>query len=91
MKTLIFIAALFAATTTSAQVTRTESGNFVQTTKAKGAVTDSLTAFTYTDTKGATEPVYSASKGENKSYFVPRISGKTGKYYRRYLTVKKEE
>ena len=83
MRTLIFIALFAASLSVNAQIITDASGNFVHTKKA--TVVDSLTTKTYTDYKGATEKVYSVSQTEPRAYYVPRISTRTGKYYRRYL------
>jgi len=63
-------------------VQRDNNGNFIAVTKLQEAPQDSLTGKTYTDAKGKTFPVYVGAKG---SFYVGRISGKTGKYYRQYL------
>lgn len=62
-------------------VTRDAAGNFVAKAKVE-AVHDSTTTFTYTDAKGNIEPVFKGKKG---SYYVARISKKSGKFYRKYL------
>jgi len=84
MRTLIFITLFAASLSVNAQITTDANGNFVHTKKAT-VVVDSLTTKTYTDYKGVTEKVYSVSKTEPRAYYVPRISTRTGKYYRRYL------
>ena len=84
MKTLLFITLFTASLSLSAQLTTDANGNFIHTKKATATV-DSLTAKTYTDHNGVTEKVYSVSKTEPRAYYVPRISTKSGKYYRRYL------
>ena len=86
MKTLISITLFAASLSVNAQITTDSNGNFVHTKKAT-VVVDSLTAKTYTDHNGATEKVYSVSKTEPRAYYVPRISKKSGKYYRRYLKI----
>ena len=82
MKTLLFITIFTASLSVSAQLTTDANGNFIHTKKA---TVDSLTSKTYTDHNGVTEKVYSVSKTEPRVYYVPRISTKSGKYYRRYL------
>ena len=84
MRTLLFIALFTASLSVSAQLTTDANGNFIHTKKATTTV-DSLTSKTYTDHNGVIEKVYSVSKTEPRVYYVPRISTKTGKYYRRYL------
>ncbi|MFT7280525.1 MAG: hypothetical protein ACI9DM_000244 [Cyclobacteriaceae bacterium] len=87
MKKLIFIIAAIAATiTTDAQtVQRDASGNFYST-KAEKAPHDSTTTYTAKlNRRGAAaieEPVYIGAKG---SFYVARISKKSGNYYRKYL------
>ena len=82
-RTLLTFATVLATTalTLSQNVERTENGNFIAATQQK-TVKDSLTTFTYTDGNGKTEPVYIGGKG---SYYVVRISKKSGKFYRKYL------
>jgi len=63
-------------------VQRDNNGNFIAVTKLQEFPQDSTTGKTYTDSKGKQFPVYVGSKG---SFYVGRISGKTGKYYRQYL------
>ena len=76
MKKHIFtFALLLAAATAQAQVTRDNQGNYHE------AAHDSTTAFTFTDPKGATAPVYTTASG--KAYTAK--TSKSGKYYRRYL------
>jgi hypothetical protein len=57
-------------------------GNFHALSKQRETFSDSTTTKTYTDSKGKTYPVYIGAKG---SFYVGRISSKTGKYYRQYL------
>jgi hypothetical protein len=83
--TLLAALSLFAATqdtaTAQSTVTRNVSGNFEAVTKIE-AVRDSVTTFTYTDSKGNTEPVFQGAKG---SFYVARTAKKSGNYYRKYL------
>jgi hypothetical protein len=85
--TLTFAAILsMTAVTLSQNVERAKDGNFLATTQQK-TVTDSLTTYTYTDGSGKVEPVYQGSKG---SYYVARISKKSGKFYRKYLKTEEQ-
>ena len=86
MRTLIFITLFAASLSVNAQISTDANGNFIHTKKATATV-DSLTTKTYTDQSGAVEKVYSVSRTEPRAYYVPRISKKSGKYYRRYLKI----
>lgn len=89
-KTQIRLTALFAisllmliqyAANAQSTVRRNVNGNF-QAMTTQRAAHDSTTTFTYTDSKGKTEPVYQGKKG---SYYVARTSKNIGKFYRKYL------
>ena len=76
---------LFSLSDCSAQsVTRDKDGNFKSIAKDRAHIahTDSLTTYTFTDAKGIVWPVYVGGKG---SFYIGRISAKSGKYYRQYL------
>jgi hypothetical protein len=73
---------LFANAAHGQTVTRDASGNFSATGRTAQAAHDSTTVFTFTDANGKIFPVYVGSKG---SFYVARVSGKTGKFYRQYL------
>lgn len=80
------VAATIAASilTADAQtVTRDAQGNYSATPKAETAKRDSATVFTFTDPTGKVWPVYVGSKG---AHYVARVSKKSGKYYRQYLS-----
>jgi len=83
--TLLIALLIAAATTTQAQVTRGTNGNF---TAKQTAAHDSVTTYTYTDSKGKIEPVFVGKRG---AYYVPRTSKPskrnnfTPRYYRKYL------
>lgn len=82
-RTLLTIATVLTMTavTLSQNVVRAQDGNYIATAQVR-AVTDSITGLTYTDGTGKVEPVYMGSKG---GHYVCRVSGKTGKFYRKYL------
>lgn len=82
-------AATIAASTLTADgqtVTRDSAGNYSATPKSQETTRDSTTTFTFTDPTGRTWPVYVGSKG---AHYVARVSKKSGKYYRQYLTTEK--
>lgn len=64
-------------------VTRDSQGNYSATPKAETAKRDSATVFTFTDPTGKVWPVYIGIKG---AHYVARVSKKSGKYYRQYLS-----
>lgn len=67
---------------TAQKVTKDAQGNYVAvSTKKASKVTN--TGKTYTDRKGKTYPVYMTEKGR---LFCTKVSAKTGKEYRYYLT-----
>lgn len=84
MKKLIFSIAviLTASVSTFAQnVVRDANGNFLPVQKAKTEAQQ--TQYTFTTKQGEIFPVYVS---ENGKYYVIRVSKKTGKEYRYYLT-----
>lgn len=83
-KTLTFLAIMLclAGGVSAQKVTKDAQGNYVAvSTKRASKVTD--TGKTYTDSKGKTYPVYVTEKGR---LFCTKVSAKTGKEYRYYLT-----
>ena len=62
----------------------TRQGNtFTQVTNKKPAGKETKTQYTYTDSKGVVYPVYLSSTGKA---FIKKVSKKTGKEYKQYLT-----
>ena len=83
---LFLIGATITTATAQSTLKRDVNGNFEAVTKTE-TVRDSVTTFTFTDSKGNTEPVFQGAKG---SFYVPRVSKKSGKYYRKYLKTEEQ-
>ena len=62
---------------------RDAQGNYSAAPKSQEATRDSATVYTFTDPTGKVWPVYVGSKG---AHYVARVSKKSGKYYRQYLS-----
>lgn len=86
---LIYIAATAATiaasilTADAQTVSRDAQGNYTAAPKSQEATRDSTTVYTFTDPTGKVWPVYIGSKG---AHYVGRVSKKSGKYYRQYLS-----
>jgi len=83
------VAATIAASILTADgqtVTRDAAGNYTAAPKTETAKRDSTTSYTFTDPTGKVWPVYVGSKG---AHYIGRVSKKSGKYYRQYLTTEK--
>lgn len=83
MKRIILIITLvFVACCTYAQKIKKEGNTFSAVAVKKTAKDSTKTIYTWKDNKGNVYPIYLTSSG---AAYVPRVSKKTGKYYRQYL------
>lgn len=96
-KTLLSIVMLTLAITASSQSKTTEKTYkrdgkaFVQKADAQASVTDTATAYVWRDKQGNEYPIYlhrytKGDKAGRYTAYVIRVSKKTGKQYKQYLT-----
>lgn len=67
---------------TYAQSVQRQGNTFTQVSNKKSTGKETLTEYTYKDSKGVEYPVYLSSTGKA---FIKKVSKKTGKEYRQYL------
>ena len=79
--TLFFL--IYSGCTAAHAEVKREGKNFVQVSSRSAAAQPVATTYTWTDSKGKTYPIYLTKNGRA---YVMRVSGKTGKEYRYYLS-----
>lgn len=79
MKKIILIIALLFSTFTGYSEIKQNGNNFYVTAENQS---DKVTVFTYTDKDGNVYPIY---QSKNNSFYIKKISKKTGKEYKQYL------
>lgn len=83
---IIAVALLFSLTAAAQNAKMDSKGNFVAISTQKTSKDSTATGKTFTDRDGKIYPVFSGKKG---SFFVPKVSAKSGRYYRMYLKTAK--
>lgn len=79
---------LLAATSLSAQNVVREGNQFSTTRTARSSGEEKKTGYTWKDSKGNVYDIYESSRG---SYYIWRVSSKTGKKYKSYLPKEVQE
>lgn len=83
MKKIIIVLSLLICLSANAQ-DYTRSGNqFISVQKEKSVAVEKETGYTWVDNKGIVYPIYISSTG---LCYIKKVSGKTGKEYRMYLS-----
>lgn len=82
-KIFILLFTMLCLTTASYAQKVKQEGNIFSAVSVKKTAKDSTkTIYTWKDNKGNTYPIYLTANG---AAYIPRVSKKTGKYYRQYL------